>query len=86
MNLWTFLCVIIIIGVIGDALKKAFQGVQSKKDKDSETIKINELMQRISELENRSDIKVLEKRIEALETIIVDSDYILDMKFKKAMG
>ena len=84
MNLWTFLCVIIIIGVTGDALKKAFQGSRTRKDGGIESQKIKDLTRRINELENRTDSKEIDKRLQALESIVVDEDYILDRKFKKA--
>ena len=86
MNLLTFICIIIIIGVIGDVLKKVFQGGQSLKDSEIDRQKIKELTQRINELENRADFKEFERRLQALESIVVDSDYVLDMKFKKAFG
>ena len=86
MNLWTFFCVIIIIGVTGDALKKAFQGSRSGRDAGIESQKIKELARRISELENRTNFNEIEKRLQALESIVVDEDYVLDRKFKKAFG
>lgn len=86
MNFWTFICTIIIIGAAGDALKKAFQVSRSKKNNDLGRQKIDELTRRIDELEKQPDIKNLEQRIQTLETIVVDSDYILDMKFKRSLG
>ncbi len=86
MNLWTFFCIIIIIGVTGDALKKAFQVPRSRKENEADRQKIKELTRRISELEKRTDIEGIEKRLQALESILVDGEYILDMKFKKAFG
>ena len=86
MNLWTFFCIIVIIGVAGDALKKIFQGGQSGKRNVTDRQKINELTRRVNELENRTDIKEIEKRLQSLESIVVDEDYILDRKFKKAFG
>ena len=86
MNLWTFICIIIIIGVAGDALKKIFQGCQSRKDQKTAGQKIEELTRRIDELESRTGLKEIERRLEALESIVVNEDYNLDMKFKKAFG
>lgn len=86
MNIWTFFCIIIIIGVTGDALKKAFQGSQTKKSSDADMQKIRELTRRVNELESRTDTKEIERRLQALESIVVDGDYILDKKFKKAFG
>ena len=84
MNPWTFLCIIIIIGVTGDALKKAFQGNQARKDSDADIQKIRELTRRVNELENRTDTIEIERRLQALESIVVDEEYILNKKFKKA--
>ena len=86
MNLWTFFCIIVIIGVTGDALKKIFQGGRSGKGNAAERQKIEDLTLRINALENSTDIRELKKRLQALESIVVDGDYILDMKFKKAFG
>lgn len=86
MNFWTFVGIIIIIGVIGDALKKALQGISFKKANESTSQKIEELRRRINDLEGQADIKEIEKRVQALEAIVVDDDYILSRKFKKAMG
>jgi len=86
MNLWTFFCIIIIIGVTGEALKKASQGSRSRKDIEADRQVLNELTRRISELENKAEIKEIEKRLQALETIVVDEGYELDRKFKKAFG
>ena len=86
MNLWTFICIIVIIGIAGDAFKKAAEGSRSRKDNEAGEQKIKELTRRINELENRSDLHEIEKRLQALESIVVDDDYMLDMKFKKAFG
>lgn len=86
MSFWTFVGVIIIIGAIGDAFKKAFQGSQFKKANEDINEKIVELMRRINELESRTDYKEIEKRLQALEAIVVDDEYILNTKFKQVMG
>ena len=86
MNPWTFICIIIIIGVTGDALKKIFHGSQTRKNTELDRQKIKELTQRIIELENRTDLKGIERRLQALESIVVDKDYELNMKFKRAFG
>ena len=86
MNPWTFICIIILIGVTGDALKKIFHGSQAMKDNAADRQKIKELTQRIIELESRTDMKRIERRLQVLESIVVDKDYELDMKFKKAFG
>lgn len=86
MNFWTLICIIIIIGVAGDALKKAFRGSEHRKDPGIDMQTINELTRRINELEKKRDLKEIERRLQALESIMVDGDYVLDMKFKKAFG
>lgn len=86
MGFWTFVGVIIIIGAIGDALKKAFQGSHFKKANEDISETIEELTRRINELESRTDYKKIEKRLQALETIVVDDEYILNTKFRKVMG
>jgi len=86
MNLWTFFCIIIIIGVAGEALKKVFQGHQSGKCSETDRQVIIELRRRICELEKRENTKEIEKRLQSLEAIVVDGEYILDKKFKKAFG
>jgi hypothetical protein len=86
MNFWTLICIIIIIGVAGDALKKAFRGSAHCKDPGIDMQTIDELTRRINELEERKGLKEIEIRLQALESIMVDGDYVLDMKFKKAFG
>ena len=46
---------------------------------------IDDLKQRLYDLENSLGIKGIEKRLQALETIVVDSDYQLSMKFKREL-
>jgi hypothetical protein len=86
MNFWTFICIIIVIGVAGDAVKKAFHGSSSKKDLEIDRQAVKELTRRINELEKRTDFEQIERRVQALESIMVDGDYVLDMKFKKAFS
>lgn len=83
MDFWTFIIIIVIIGAFKDVLKRKYQtsrSVVAGKGIDQE---IYDLKQRIEELENLANTKRIEKRIQALETIITDSDYYLDRKFKK---
>ena len=86
MSIWTLICIIIIISVSGDALRKVFQGLQIKKSNELTAKKINDLLRRIDELENQSGIHGIERRLQALEAIVVDDEYILKNKFKKAFG
>ena len=51
-----------------------------------ENKKINDLLRRIDELENQSGIQGIERRLQALEAIVVDDEYILKNKFRKAIG
>ena len=86
MSFWTFVGIIIIIGAVGNAFKKANQGISFKKANEATRQDIEDLIWRMNELEGRTDLKKIEKRIQALEAIVVDDDYILNSKFKKAMG
>ena len=86
MNFITFIFIIIIIGVTGDAVKKALQGYNSGKTEKEESQQIVELTRRINELEKRTDTKSLEKRLQALEAIVVDEEFTLNRKFRRAMG
>lgn len=86
MSIWTLICIIIIISVSGSALRKAFQGLQIKKANELSAEKINDLLRRIDELENQSGIHGIERRLQALEAIVVDDEYILKKKFREAIG
>ena len=86
MSFWTFVGIIIIINIIGDVLKKALQGNRFKKANEITNRRIEALLRRIDELESLADIRGIEKRLQALEAIVVDDEYILNRKFKRAMG
>lgn len=86
MSFWTFVGIIIIISVIGDVLKKTLQGTRFKKENEITNQRIEVLIRRIDELESLADMRGIEKRIQALEAIVVDDDYILNRKFNRAMG
>ena len=85
MDLWAFIIILVIIGAFKDVLKKKYQG--SRTDKAEQVIdqEIDDLKKRIYELENQSSTKGIEKRLQTIETIVVDSDYQLNMKFKREL-
>jgi hypothetical protein len=84
MDFWTFIIILMIIGAFKDVIKKKYQASHSDKTGKAIEQEINDLKQRIYKLENHSSIKRIEKRLKALETIVVDSEYQLNMKFKNA--
>ena len=85
MDFWTFVIILVIIGAFKDVIKQKYHGPHS--DKMGKTIdqEIDDLKQRIYNLENHPDVERIEKRVQAIETIVVDSDYQLNMKFKREL-
>ena len=79
MDCWTSITIIAIVVVLGSISYKAATALQAKKSKE-----IDDLKQRLNELEKTSN-KRIEKRVRALESIVVDGDYLLSMKFKELM-
>jgi hypothetical protein len=84
MDLWTFIIILVIIGAFKEVFIKKYHGPLTNKAGKVIKLEIDDLKQRIYVLEDQTDIKKLEKRLQAIETIVVDSDYQLNMKFKKA--
>ena len=84
MDLWTFVTIIVIIVVSGNVKNKAYMGLQADKVRRVMEKEIDDLKQRVNELEEFSK-KGIEKRLQAIETIVVDSDYHLTMRFKKVL-
>ena len=82
MNFWTFVILIVIIMAVGDVVKKALKGSQTNNAGKNTDKEIEELKLRLDELENYMKHKI-EKRIQAIETIVVDSEFNLEMKFKR---
>ena len=85
MNLFTFVILIVIITVSGDILKKALKGSQNDNAGKTTDNEIEELKLRLDELDNYMKHKI-EKRLQAIETIVVDREYNLEMKFKRVIG
>ena len=85
MDFWTFVGIIVIISVTGDALRKAFTGFQFRKASEVSKREIEDLKRRMAELENQAGKKEIEKRLQAVETIVVDGSYALNMEIKKAL-
>ena len=86
MDLWTFIIIIVLICAFKDVIKKKSRVSGFDKIETDIEQAIYDLKKRLYELEMQSGCKDIEKRLQALETIIVDSDYNLNMKFKKAFG
>ena len=82
MHFLTFVILIVIIIAAGDVIKKAFKGSQTGNAGKISDIEIEELKIRLDELENYTKYKI-EKRLQAVETIVVDREYNLEMKFKR---
>ena len=79
MDCWTSITIIAIVVVLGSISYSAATLLQAKKSKE-----IDDLKQRVDELEKNAN-KRISKRVQALESIIVDGDYHLSMKFKELM-
>jgi len=77
MDFWTFVIILVIIGMFKDILKKSIKNSGTNK-------KEKPLVQEIDSLEQH--LHEIEKRLQAIETIVVDEEYYLNMKFKKALG
>jgi hypothetical protein len=84
MDFWTFVTIVVIIVVLGHVRNKADIGLQTNKVREVTKKEIDDLKQRVNDLEKLSN-KVIEKRLQAIETIVVDSDYHLTMKFRELL-
>ena len=82
MNLFTVVVLIVIIIVAGDLVKKSFKGSQTDNAEKTTDKEIEGLKFRLDELDKYTKHKI-EKRLQAIETIVVDSEYNLEMKFKR---
>ena len=85
MDIWTFIIILVVIGTFKDVIKIKYQRSNSDKTTKTYEQEIHDLKKRICSIEKRHDIEKIEKRLQALETIVVDSDYQLDMKFKREL-
>ena len=85
MDLWTFIIILVIIGAFKDVIKRKYQESHSDKTGNAIDQEIDDLKQRIHKLENQLSIENIEKRLQAIETIVVDNDYQLNMKFKREL-
>lgn len=85
MDFWTFIIILVLIGVFKEVALKKYQRPHSDKKAKFVEQEINELKRRIYYLEYHPDIKSIEKRLQAIETIVVDSDYQLDMRFRREL-
>lgn len=82
MDFWTFAILIVIIIVAGDIIKKALHSSQVSASEKSTDKKIEKIKVQMDELDNYTKYRI-EKRLQAIETIVVSSEYNLDMKFKR---
>ena len=82
MDFWTFAILIVIIIVAGDVVKKTLYSYQVNTSEKSTDKKIEKIKVQMDELDNYTKYRI-EKRLQAIETIVVSSEYNLDMKFKR---
>ena len=82
MDFWTFIILIVIIIVAGDVVKKALHSYQINTSKKSAEKEIEKIKVQMNELDNYTKYRI-EKRLQAIETIVVSNEYNLDMKFKR---
>ena len=82
MDFWTFVILIVIIIVAGDILKKALHSSQVNATEKSAEKEIEKIKVQMDELDNYTKYRI-EKRLQAIETIVVSSEYNLDMEFKR---
>ena len=82
MNFWTFIILIVIIFVSGDVVKKALKESQANNSGTTSDNEIEKLKVRMDELNNYTKHRI-EERLQAIETIVVSSEYNLDIKFKR---
>ena len=84
MDFWTFITIVVIVVILGNVKNKADIGLQADKVREAVKKEIDDLKQRVNDLEKFSK-KGIEKRLQAIETIVVDNDYQLTMKFKELL-
>ena len=84
MDFRTFITwiLIVIIIVAGDVVKKALYSYQVHASEKSAEKEIEKIKVQMDELDNYTKDRI-EKRLQAIETIVVSSEYNLDMKFKR---
>lgn len=84
MDFWTFITIVVIIVIFGNIRNKADIDLKATKVREATKKEIDDLKQRVNDLEKFSK-KGIEKRLQAIETIVVDNDYQLTMKFKELL-
>ncbi|MGD9159723.1 MAG: hypothetical protein PVG39_15015 [Desulfobacteraceae bacterium] len=84
MDFWTFITVIVIIIVSGDVVKKVSKSLLVSKFRNIHKKEIDDLKSRVNELEKYPG-QDIEKRLQAIESIVVDPEHELKMKFKKLL-
>jgi len=83
-----FEMIIILIAVMGIPFGLYYAGkyldIQIKKQKKlADNLMTPEEVIRVLKVQNQTDIEMLKKRIETLESIVTDSKYTLDEKIKQ---
>ena len=84
MDFWTFLTIVVIVIVLSTIRNNTVIGRKANRESAVMKKEIDDLKQRVNELEIFSK-KGIEKRLQAIESIVVDSDYHLTMKFKELL-
>ena len=84
MDFWTFITIVVIVVILGNVKNKADMELHANKVREAAKKEIDDLKQRVNDLEKFSK-KGIEKRLQAIETIVVDNDYQLTMKFKELL-
>ncbi|MGD9158662.1 MAG: hypothetical protein PVG39_09665 [Desulfobacteraceae bacterium] len=85
MDFWTFIAIVVFSVILSNVRNKVDIALQVNKVREATKKEIDDLNQRVNELEKRPK-KGIEKRLQAIETIVVDDDYHLTMKFKELLN
>lgn len=84
MDFWTFVTTIVIIIVSGDVIKNLFNSLHVYKANKINIKEIDNMKRRVNDVDSYSK-QIIEKRLQAIESIVVDTEYDLKMKFKKLL-
>ena len=82
VDFFTFITMNVIIVVSGGVIKNYFTYFQPNRDRSKKIKDINMLKKQIEELK-KYPVRDIEKRLQTIESIVVDQEYNLIMKFKK---
>ncbi len=84
MDFWTSITVIVVIIVSCDVVKKLSKSLLVSEVSEIYKKEIEALKSRVNELENYTGQKI-EKRLQAIESIVVDPERDLQVKFDKVV-